>query len=202
IDRLAANNIDLTRTPVEVAPIAHYHMGGIAADARMQTSVPGLYAAGEAVGGANGANRLSGNAITEALVFGRRAGHSAAERAAGMRAQPFRREAAGDTLDLVTAQGADDAPNTAEMIVALQAAMADDVGPLRDAQRLARALARIADLAAALGDHPFGAPTAFDLRRLEWFDLRNMLLVAPVVPTTPPPPPHRPRPPHPPHFPP
>src|SRR6266849_1143659 len=80
IDRLAKNNIDLTRMPVEVAPIAHYHMGGVVTDARMETEVPGLLVAGEAVGGANGANRLSGNAITEALVFGRRAGRSAAER--------------------------------------------------------------------------------------------------------------------------
>src|SRR5512140_768074 len=59
IDRLAANGIDLTKMPVEVAPIAHYHMGGAVADARMETEVPGLLAAGEAVGGANGANRLS-----------------------------------------------------------------------------------------------------------------------------------------------
>src|SRR5712691_5751824 len=78
IDRLARNDIDLTRMPVEVAPIAHYHMGGVKADARMATELPGLFAAGEGVGGANGANRLSGNAITEALVFGRRAGASAA----------------------------------------------------------------------------------------------------------------------------
>jgi succinate dehydrogenase / fumarate reductase, flavoprotein subunit len=77
IDRLAANGIDLRRQDVEVAPIAHYHMGGIVADAQMQTGVPGLYAAGEAVGGANGANRLSGNAITEALMFGSEAGRSA-----------------------------------------------------------------------------------------------------------------------------
>src|SRR6187401_747435 len=81
IDRLAANGIDLTKMPVEVAPIAHYHMGGIVADAEMRTDLPGLFAAGEAVGGANGANRLSGNAITEALVFGRQAGRSAAKRA-------------------------------------------------------------------------------------------------------------------------
>ena len=74
IDRLAANGIDLTRMPVEVAPIAHYHMGGVVADVRMATELPGLLVAGEAVGGANGANRLSGNAITEALVFGRQAG--------------------------------------------------------------------------------------------------------------------------------
>ena len=65
IDRLAANGIDLTETPIEVAPIAHYHMGGIRVDGRMAATVPGLYAAGEAVGGPNGANRLSGNAITE-----------------------------------------------------------------------------------------------------------------------------------------
>ena len=64
--------------PVEVAPIAHYHMGGIVVDDAMRTDLPGLFAAGEAVGGANGANRLSGNAVTEALVFGRRAGQRAA----------------------------------------------------------------------------------------------------------------------------
>ena len=82
IDRLAANGIDLTDAPVEVAPIAHYHMGGIGADTRLATRVPGLFAAGEAVGGANGANRLSGNAITEAFVFGHRAGRNAALEAA------------------------------------------------------------------------------------------------------------------------
>ena len=47
IDRLAANGIDLTKMPIEVAPIAHYHMGGIVADAQMQTGLPGLFAAGK-----------------------------------------------------------------------------------------------------------------------------------------------------------
>src|SRR5690606_27568311 len=70
IDKLAANGIDLTKGPIEVAPIAHYHMGGVKVDVEMRTDVPGLLAAGEAVGGANGANRLSGNAITEAIAFG------------------------------------------------------------------------------------------------------------------------------------
>jgi succinate dehydrogenase / fumarate reductase flavoprotein subunit len=184
IDRLAHNHIDLTRMPIEVAPIAHYHMGGITADARMETEVPGLYAAGEAVGGANGANRLSGNAITEALVFGRRAGRSAAERAARLAAQPFRPEAARAARDLITAEGPDSGPNTAEMLETLRAIMADDVGPLRDAARLTRALDRIDELTRALGDRPFGGRTTFDLSRLEWFDLRNMLLVARVVAAT------------------
>src|SRR5712675_1522788 len=112
IDRLAANHIDLTRMPVEVAPIAHYHMGGVVADTRMETEVPGLLVAGEAVGGANGANRLSGNAITEALVFGRRAGASAAERARGQH-HAFRPADARAALDLVTADGGPSDLNTA-----------------------------------------------------------------------------------------
>ena len=82
IDRLARNGIDLTKQDVEVAPIAHYHMGGIRVGADLESRVHNLYAAGEAVGGANGANRLSGNAVTEAFVFGHHAGRQAARRAA------------------------------------------------------------------------------------------------------------------------
>src|SRR6266571_7809294 len=93
IDRLAANNIDLTKTAVEVAPIAHYHMGGVVADAAMQTELPGLFAAG--------ANRLSGNAITEALVFGRRAGRTAAIHANKIARRELRTQDARAALDLV-----------------------------------------------------------------------------------------------------
>src|SRR5215469_13746596 len=110
IDRLAANAIDLTKTPVEVAPIAHYQMGGVAADVRMQTEIPGLLVAGEAVGGANGANRLSGNAITEAFVFGRQAGRTATARVKAMRAMPARPEAGRAAIDLILADGRKDIP--------------------------------------------------------------------------------------------
>jgi succinate dehydrogenase/fumarate reductase flavoprotein subunit len=67
------------------------------------------------------------------------------------------------------------------MILRLQDAMADDVGPFRTAQKLERALARIDDLTAELGERPFGDGGRFDMRRIDWFDLRNMLLVARVV---------------------
>jgi succinate dehydrogenase/fumarate reductase flavoprotein subunit len=180
IDRLAKNNIELTRTAIEVAPIAHYHMGGIVADERMATELPGLFVAGEAVGGANGANRLSGNAITEALVFGARAGRSAAERAKRMRMHAFHLQAAQAALDLVGANGTGNEINTAAMIQRLQATMADEVGPFRTEAKLERARATIDDMTRALGE-PAGDDRAFDLRRLEWFDLRNMLLVARVV---------------------
>jgi succinate dehydrogenase / fumarate reductase flavoprotein subunit len=179
IDRLAKNHIDLTKMPIEVAPIAHYHMGGVAANARMETEVPGLLVAGEAVGGANGANRLSGNAITEALVFGRQAGRTAAARAKAMRAPapPDVRE----TLDLLRGEERKDAHNTAEMLQTLQAIMADDVGPLRTQAKLERALSRIDQLDAALGARPFDVAAPFDLTRLDWLDLRNMVMVARVV---------------------
>jgi succinate dehydrogenase/fumarate reductase flavoprotein subunit len=187
IDRLAANHIDLTRMPVEVAPIAHYHMGGIAVDARMDAGIPGLYAAGEAVGGANGANRLSGNAVTEALVFGRRAGRSAAERAAQINAQPFRADAARGAVALATAPreaGCTGQPNSADMILSLQATMADDVGPFRTAAKLERAIAKLDGLASDLGERPFGESAPFDMQRTDWLDLRNMLLVARTVAQT------------------
>ncbi len=182
IDRLAANGIDLTAMPVEVAPIAHYHMGGVKADATMATKLPGLFVAGEVVGGTNGANRLSGNAITEALVFGRRAGVSAAQHAKHKSRQMLRLPDAGAALDLLRAGATRrETPNTAAMIARLQAIMADDVGPFRTGAKLQRALAGIAALTAELGERPAGDGAAFDLQRLEWFDLRNMLTVARAV---------------------
>jgi succinate dehydrogenase / fumarate reductase flavoprotein subunit len=182
IDRLAANGIDLTKMPVEVAPIAHYHMGGVKADANMATELPGLLVAGEVVGGANGANRLSGNAITEALVFGRRAGKSAAARAQHAARPKLRQQDTSAALDLVRADAPEcDRPNTAAMIARLQAVMADQVGPFRTGMKLRQALADITALNAELGEQPAGRPAAFDLERLDWFDLRNMLLVARVV---------------------
>jgi succinate dehydrogenase / fumarate reductase, flavoprotein subunit len=182
IDRLAANHIDLTQMPIEVAPIAHYHMGGVAADDRMQTPVQGLFVAGEAVGGANGANRLSGNAISEAFVFGRRAGRSAAAHAKRQISQLYRSPAATATLDLLRIRDSRRDPlNTAEMIETLQTTMADEVGPFRTEAKLLRALGVIADLKARLGEHPASDGGAFDIQGLEWFDLRNMLLVAQTV---------------------
>jgi succinate dehydrogenase / fumarate reductase, flavoprotein subunit len=183
IDRLAENHIDLTRMAVEVAPIAHYHMGGVKADATMATDVGGLYVAGEVVGGANGANRLSGNAITEALVFGRRAGRSAAARAKRAAQPKFKSQAMA--LDLIRADAkAQPRGNTAAMIAQLQATMSDHVGPFRTGAKLDAALDEIKALTAEHGEEPPGGAAAFDLQRLEWFDLRNMLTVARAVTAT------------------
>jgi len=73
-------DIDITKEPMEVGPTTHYMMGGIRVDADTQMStVPGLFAAGEAAAGLHGANRLGGNSLSDLLVFGKRAGEFAAK---------------------------------------------------------------------------------------------------------------------------
>lgn len=179
IDRLAKNGIDLTKTAVEVSPIAHYHMGGIRVDESMETRVPNLLAAGEAVGGANGANRLSGNAITEALVFGEIAGTSAAMRANRRHFSAWNDAAARQALDLVVCDGHRAGnPNPAALIAELQGLMAEKVGPFRTKAKLLDALASLARMSAEVGRSPVPAGGTYDTARLDWLDLRNMLLVA------------------------
>jgi succinate dehydrogenase flavoprotein subunit len=75
-------DVDITKGPMEVGPTCHYMMGGIRVEAETgQSSVPGLFAAGEAAGGLHGANRLGGNSLSDLVVFGRRAGLAAAQHA-------------------------------------------------------------------------------------------------------------------------
>ena len=74
--------VDITKQPMEVGPTAHYVMGGVKVDPYTQeTSVPGLYAAGEVATGLHGANRLGGNSLSDLIVFGKIAGEQAAEAA-------------------------------------------------------------------------------------------------------------------------
>src|SRR4029434_3785679 len=71
--------LDISQQPMEVAPTAHYSMGGVVVDPQTHaTDVAGLYAAGEVTAGLHGANRLGGNSLAETVVFGRRAGEAAA----------------------------------------------------------------------------------------------------------------------------
>src|SRR5207237_1166404 len=76
---LSLADIDITKTPMEVAPTIHYVMGGVRVEAGTgASSVPGLFAAGEVAAGLHGANRLGGNSLSDLLVFGQRAGKFAA----------------------------------------------------------------------------------------------------------------------------
>jgi len=70
--------IDISKVPMLIYPTLHYQNGGVKINAKGETSVKGLFAAGELTGGVHGRNRLMGNSLLDVLVFGRRAGESAA----------------------------------------------------------------------------------------------------------------------------
>jgi len=83
-------DVDITKGPMEVGPTCHYMMGGIRVEAETaKSSVPGLFAAGEAAAGLHGANRLGGNSLSDLLVFGHRAGLAAAEHAKAVQGTPI-----------------------------------------------------------------------------------------------------------------
>ena len=184
IDRLAANDIDLTRRGIEVSPIAHYHMGGVRVNSNMETRVPGLFAAGEAVGGANGANRLSGNALSEAFVFGERAGRFAAA-AIDKRVNLWSHDATRLAVDEITAglhvNSRQSGPGLAGMLVTLQELMWRDVGLLRTANNLTSARTLVQDMRRDIGNNPGTSDHRFAISMLDWFDMRNSLITAEAI---------------------
>jgi succinate dehydrogenase/fumarate reductase flavoprotein subunit len=185
IDRLLTNGIDLTQTPVEVGPMAHYHMGGVRVDANMETRIGGLYAAGEAVGGANGANRLSGNAITEALVFGERAGAAAAAESAKVTTEDWDPKLAAPAIELrktLTGAHSKSGRTPAALQAELQDLMWEKAGPFRTGVKLAALLERVKRM--RHDELPYlsiGSEQAFNLSLQDWFELRAMLIAAEAV---------------------
>jgi len=191
IDRLLANGIDLTKTPIEVGPTGHYHMGGIRVNARMETCIQGLYAAGEAVGGANGANRLSGNAITEAFVFGARAGACAGKQAKTMQengdesGDPKLMAVALDRIASMPPRGSQRGTAPVALQAELQKLMWEKAGPFRTGEKLSQALRRVREMREQeLPDLEIASQGTFNMDIQDWFELRAMLTTAEAVVTS------------------
>src|ERR671915_678042 len=171
--------LDISREPMEVAPTAHYTMGGIVADPETHaTNIRGLYAAGECVGGLHGANRLGGNSLGEALIAGRHAGESAASFALDGEL-PIRSRSAIDEaleeLDALTRPGAELARPLQRR---LRDMMWETCGVVRSEGGLTDGLRELADLRAACADVDVrpGAEGWADLAHA--LDLRAGLLAA------------------------
>jgi succinate dehydrogenase/fumarate reductase flavoprotein subunit len=142
---LRKHGVDLSRDWIKVGNTTHFFMGGAIVDERCDTGVPGLFAAGEAVGGVHGANRLSGNALTEAVVFGAIAGQSAAEYA---RSQPRESAPPGPPLSLDASGGGGESLN--EVRSALRQAMWNGASIVRSEASLQATLKTVRECAAAL----------------------------------------------------
>jgi len=134
-------DVDITKGPMEVGPTCHYMMGGIRVDAEAaQSSVAGLFAAGEAAAGLHGANRLGGNSLSDLLVFGRRAGLAAAEHAnkiSSMAIDPWQIEDAARSMLAFFERSDGESPYTIHRD--LQETMQNLVGIFRNKEDLLRA---------------------------------------------------------------
>lgn len=86
-DYMRQGGVDVDSGPLEIAPSCHYMMGGLGANQHAETTVEGLFAAGEAMGGLHGANRLAGHGLVEGQVFGALAGDAAARLASRKKGQ-------------------------------------------------------------------------------------------------------------------
>jgi succinate dehydrogenase/fumarate reductase flavoprotein subunit len=182
MDIFRRNNIDLTRQPVEVFPIAHYQMGGIEVNADMESCVRGLYAAGELAGGANGANRLSGNALPEAVVFGERAGEAAARFASSKSNRAWDNAAAGPHIECIRearGRNAGKGASPASLMDELKDLMWRKVGAFRSAAALSEALDRIRTMRER--DLPQASVSSERIHNeslVEWLELRSGLFAA------------------------
>jgi succinate dehydrogenase / fumarate reductase, flavoprotein subunit len=144
-------DVDITTEAMEVGPTCHYAMGGIRVDAdTAATTLPGLFAAGECAAGLHGANRLGGNSLSDLVVFGRRAGASAAEYAKAL--TPARRPKVDEAQVATVAAEAlapferDPANNPYTLHAKLQNMMNELVGIIRTETELERALKELAVL--------------------------------------------------------
>ena len=179
-------DVDITKEPMEIGPTCHYVMGGVEVDPDTQAaSVPGLFAAGEVSGGMHGSNRLGGNSLSDLLVFGRRAGRSAARHADSVAAagRPAVGHAAVDAAvtEALAPLERDGGENPYEVHAALQELMTDQVGLIRNEGELQGALAELDKLRARAAQVSAEGGRAYNPGWHLAQDLRNMLLVSDCV---------------------
>jgi succinate dehydrogenase / fumarate reductase, flavoprotein subunit len=176
-------DVDITKGPMEVGPTCHYMMGGIRVEAETaQSSVPGLFAAGEAAAGLHGANRLGGNSLSDLLVFGRRAGLAAADHAKTVQAtslDPAQIEAAERELLAPFERKEGENPYTIHR--ELQDVMQNLVGIFRTREDLTRAMAELEKLKARAEHLSVEGSRMFNPGWHLAQDLKSMLTVSEAV---------------------
>ncbi|GAA1119469.1 FAD-binding protein [Citricoccus alkalitolerans] len=151
--------LDITTDPIEIAPTAHYSMGGVwVRPEDHSTDVEGLYAIGEASSGLHGANRLGGNSLIELLVFGRIVGQAAVAHSAGLDAQRRSPEAVdaarAEIEELLAAEGQE---NVRALQRAIRNTMTEHAGVVRSEAGLVAGLVELDSIEERLQDvgiHP------------------------------------------------
>lgn len=176
-------DVDITQGPMEVGPTCHYMMGGIRVEAETaQSTVPGLFAAGEAAAGLHGANRLGGNSLSDLLVFGRRAGLAAAAHAKHTPAPSLEAaqiEAAEKELLAPFSNANGESPYAVHRD--LQSVMQNLVGIFRTQEDLEKALGELEKLKAREGKVSVEGSRMFNPGWHLSRDLHSMLVISEAV---------------------
>jgi succinate dehydrogenase/fumarate reductase flavoprotein subunit len=185
IDILLSQGVDLTKDLVEVAPMAHFMLGGVRVDKNMNTSIEGLLACGELIHGMHGANRLSGNAITEALVTGRVAGESAARTKKELYPDIVARELDEEWKKLqqfwYPREVSKDEVSTLTLRKKLQQVMWKGAGPLRKKEDLQQALDEIKKLQVEFKEVALAKKDKYSLSVVEKIENYNMAVISEAI---------------------
>jgi len=181
-DRCLRIGFDLAREKVEVAPTAHFNMGGIRIDRDGFTNLEGLFAAGEDSSGVHGANRLGGNGVAESTVFGARVGDAVANWAKSAKQgepQPGQIAEAQATAEgfLKSKTG----ENPWALRDELGKVMWTNAGIVRDGAKLKRALEELSALTGRTKEMAASGGRAFNLTWQQALDLRNMLTASELI---------------------
>src|SRR5439155_13809944 len=181
----AVAELDVTKEPVPIRPAAHRPIGGIQATGDGETALTGLFGVGEcACPGLNGADRLAGNPLTEALVFGRRAGEAAARyarEASGAGLPQSRVSDEENRIVALTGDGSSD-DSLGKIQSELRPLMDDKVGFVRDGSGLEDAISRIRSLKDRHGRIKVKNPSrSYNYELTTYFEVGSMLNVAEVV---------------------
>ena len=182
VKRCADCGFDLAAGKVEVVPTAHYFMGGVVVDVDTRTALEGFYVAGEDAGGAHGSNRLGGNGVANSTVFGGIAGDVMAEDIKTMSL----REPDENILAMEYERAVYPLQKKPGLVLPLRKQLQDlmweDVGVMRTAAGMTRALGRIDQVYDALMQVGVDdSNLAFNLTWHDWLNLRSLCEISEVI---------------------
>ncbi|MCP4577974.1 MAG: FAD-binding protein [Deltaproteobacteria bacterium] len=160
-----------------VSPTTHFCMGGVVINRQAETSIPGLFAAGEVCGGVHGANRLAGNALTEVWVMGGIAAREAAKKAKEIKIAAIPGQAIADEKRRLESLTSEEEHNLQALNRTLKEVMWIEAGVLRNHDSLNDALTRIKEIRSLGKKTVLG--TVVELKR--YLELQNMLLLSEMV---------------------
>ena len=176
--------LDLNQEWLEIAPGHHYSIGGIRRNEWGETTIPGLYAAGEVSGNLHGANRIGGNALPECAVFGQIAGRSAALYSKSVKEPNISLPEVEENfhqMDRLMEQGKKGEFRPSTITRELQDLMYEKVGVIRDEKGLQEAIEGIRGLKSKTERIQINPGRIYNKELIDTLDLNNMLLMAELI---------------------